>query len=217
MGPICHVDTYAKRHTHVALNTFLGRIPKPGTTVETSKLLTKGNGVLSRVLMPKRGSAAPATGASERWWAPRSDVITPPQPISAAVAAASAVKWLHTVRRRRCSRLLAVIMGVLWAVVADIVVSAHHSRVQDSVVALDCPALGLSRAAGRRAETLALARRRSISQNRANPPPRQISQSMEQSARQPAGMQSWIRDLIDLKTQISVLQNCMHAASQQPC
>jgi hypothetical protein len=30
-------------------------------------------------------------------------------------------------------------------------------------------------------------------------------------------MQSWIRDLIDLKTQISVLQNCMHAASQQPC
>eukprot|EP01047_Picozoa_sp_COSAG01_P028603 COSAG01_NODE_1928_length_8876_cov_12.801641_2_plen_63_part_00 len=27
-------------------------------------------------------------------------------------------------------------------------------------------------------------------------------------------MQSWIRDLIDLKTQISVLQNCMHAASQ---
>jgi hypothetical protein len=28
-------------------------------------------------------------------------------------------------------------------------------------------------------------------------------------------MQSWIRDLIDLKTQISVLQNCMHAASQQ--
>eukprot|EP01049_Picozoa_sp_SAG25_P007176 SAG25_NODE_570_length_6860_cov_10.441799_12_plen_29_part_01 len=29
-------------------------------------------------------------------------------------------------------------------------------------------------------------------------------------------MQSWIRDLIDLKTQISVLQNCMHAASQQP-
>eukprot|EP01049_Picozoa_sp_SAG25_P008801 SAG25_NODE_822_length_5182_cov_9.225324_2_plen_111_part_00 len=32
-----------------------------------------------------------------------------------------------------------------------------------------------------------------------------------------AGMQSWIRDLIDLKTQISVLQNCMHAASQQPC
>jgi hypothetical protein len=32
-----------------------------------------------------------------------------------------------------------------------------------------------------------------------------------------AGMQSWIRDLIDLKTQISVLQNCVHAASQQPC
>jgi hypothetical protein len=31
-------------------------------------------------------------------------------------------------------------------------------------------------------------------------------------ARQHAGMQSWIRDLIDLKTQISVLQNCM----QQP-
>eukprot|EP01047_Picozoa_sp_COSAG01_P026048 COSAG01_NODE_1664_length_9573_cov_31.637429_16_plen_86_part_01 len=26
---------------------------------------------------------------------------------------------------------------------------------------------------------------------------------------QAAGMQSWIRDLIDLKTQISVLQNCM--------
>jgi hypothetical protein len=137
-GPICHVDTHAKRHTHVALNTFLGRIPKPGTTVETSKLLTKGNGVLSRVLMPKRGSAAPATGASERWWAPPSDVITPPQPISAAaVAAASAVKWLHTVRRRRCSRLLALIMGVLQAVVADIVVvSARHGRVQDSAVAL---------------------------------------------------------------------------------
>jgi hypothetical protein len=29
---------------------------------------------------------------------------------------------------------------------------------------------------------------------------------------QAADMQSWIRDLIDLKTQISVLQNCM----QQP-
>jgi hypothetical protein len=32
------------------------------------------------------------------------------------------------------------------------------------------------------------------------------------SSSQAAGMQSWIRDLIDLKTQISVLQNCM----QQP-
>ena len=41
--------------------------------------------------------------------------------------------------------------------------------------------------------------------------------SIDGTISQAAGMQSWIRDLIDLKTQISVLQNCMHAASQQPC
>jgi hypothetical protein len=37
-------------------------------------------------------------------------------------------------------------------------------------------------------------------------------QTISGSSSQAAGMQSWIRDLIDLKTQISVLQNCM----QQP-
>ena len=36
--------------------------------------------------------------------------------------------------------------------------------------------------------------------------------SIDGTISQAAGMQSWIRDLIDLKTQISVLQNCM----QQP-
>jgi hypothetical protein len=47
------------------------------------------------------------------------------------------------------------------------------------------------------------------------PPPRAGAahrQTISGSSSQAAGMQPWIRDLIDLKTQISALENCM----QQP-